>query len=328
MRKLISTLLLFLIFAFWVDSITAQTARIGSSTDSLRIGQPFEISVVVDNIEDFSEVIFPDSTAFHTDLEFRYKNRFSTPAGADSVVYGFQFFSSEDILLENLNISLIAEDGEAIILPLPDFPLFFRSTLTDEELRPLKPLYEFAASIWPYILLALLLLTLAAIAFWYYKKYKSRPAAEEKPQPVPAAPPFTDPTTILAKDLAKLREIIDTIDIDTYYVEITYSLRGYLEVVNRFPALEQTTREVEQNLFAIRGANRMTDEVVSILREADMVKFAKFTPDRSMIRENIKKAEYLLDEFRKSDRMRIEAMRKEYNRIHFGAGDETKEDKA
>ena len=63
-----------------------------------------------------------------------------------------------------------------------------------------------------------------------------------------------------------------------YYSELTATVRTYLE--NRFDihAMEQTTREIIQDLKHSPISESDKVYLRKILREADMVKFAKFAP--------------------------------------------------
>ena len=63
-----------------------------------------------------------------------------------------------------------------------------------------------------------------------------------------------------------------------YYSELTNTVRKYLE--DRFDifAMEQTTREILQNLIAADISEEDKIYLKNILSNADMVKFAKFKP--------------------------------------------------
>jgi len=60
-----------------------------------------------------------------------------------------------------------------------------------------------------------------------------------------------------------------------FHVELSGILRKFLEFKHRIKALEETTREITQQLNALGLDRKFKDEVIHILNFSDMVKFAK-----------------------------------------------------
>jgi len=128
----------------------------------------------------------------------------------------------------------------------------------------------------PYILGAfILLMVIAGISYyiWYVRK-RRKPLVVERPKP-------KDPAHIWArKELKKLEDekLWQQDDIKLYYSRLTDILRLYLEYRYNWLALESTTEEIEEAIDKYNLKNKAKDYLLQILRESDLVKFAKMKP--------------------------------------------------
>lgn len=117
---------------------------------------------------------------------------------------------------------------------------------------------------------------LALIGFLFWRKYKKKEEDTEPEVLEEIIPAHVLALTTLEKLLRE--EKWKSGEKKVYYSELTDTVRAYLE--NRFGihAMEKTTREIIKELkySAITEDDEAT--LRKILREADMVKFAKFTP--------------------------------------------------
>ena len=155
------------------------------------------------------------------------------------------------------------------------------STLPVDTLRPFKPIkaplavpYSWKEFI-PYIIgfFVLLLLLLAGVLLW--EKYR------KKTPPVAARPVPKDPAHIWArKELKKLddEKLWQKGDVKIYYSRLTEILRLYLEYRFNWLALESTTEEIEMAIDNYKMKEKAKDNLLEILRIADLVKFAKQQP--------------------------------------------------
>ena len=159
------------------------------------------------------------------------------------------------------------------------FPLEVRSVQTDSVfVAPNKaivrePWHWKDALPW---LIGLGSLALAVLAGWLFVRWRRLPA-----EPPPAAPErIRPPHEIALEKLTGLesRKLWQQGQIKEYHSELTYILREYLE--NRFgiQALEQTTREILQQLGRLGLASDVQAQLRELLQTADLVKFAKAQP--------------------------------------------------
>lgn len=127
----------------------------------------------------------------------------------------------------------------------------------------------------PHILIGLAILLALFLAYFVYRKYKKRPIkVVEIPEPV-------IPAHITAlerlKDLEE-RKLWQKEKVKLYYVELSEITRTYIE--NRFDviAMELTTDEIIAAMSFLFISEESKNELIHLLRLADMVKFAKYKP--------------------------------------------------
>jgi len=121
---------------------------------------------------------------------------------------------------------------------------------------------------------AALIAVLVLLILKYNEKRKARPQA---PPPPPARPAHE----VALEALSKTREekIYKRGKIKEYHTAITDALRDYLEGDYRIPAHELTTRQIISALKYSGVDEKEMIKLRTILFRADMVKFAKETPD-------------------------------------------------
>lgn len=283
--------------------------------DSLKVGDTFNYGLVVKKDQDYDEIVFPDTTSFGDTFMLKSRKRFSVNDFTDSLAYQLQFFGTSDTTLPALPVYLIAGADTTTLYTNPS-AIYFKSSLKgekDEDFSPLKPIFDFAAAWWPWIVGVLALLLLAAAGWWAYKRWQERP--EEEPQPEPEREPFIDPLKELYQNLDEIEKVTtfdEELDFKTYYSKLGDALRLYFERVYQIKALEMTSRELLHDLNRLAVVDTLIRPTASILREADMVKFAKFNPTVQQAREALKQARHFASEAGDTDRNRIERLRRQH----------------
>ena len=155
------------------------------------------------------------------------------------------------------------------------------NTLPVDTMRPFKPIkgplkvpYSWREFL-IYIIAGWLLLLLLVGGFLVWRRYmKEKPVATGRPVP-------QDPAHIWArKELKKLEEekLWQKGETKIYYSRLTDTLRLYLEYRFSWLALESTTEEIEHAIGNYNMKEKAKDNLLQILRAADLVKFAKQQP--------------------------------------------------
>lgn len=257
--------------------------------DSVEVGQILNYTIVFDG--ETSGVIYPDGTEFEDPIEFISRQRYQISETRDSLVYRLQFFGMENYTIPGLDIQV--SDTEPALSTTP-VPLFFRTLINDpaeDEFKALKPIFEFTRTWWPWLLALLLFIIAAYYGYRYYKKYQEKKNAEE---PAPLPEPFVSPLYTLTTTLKTLpppSSLHHRKEFEDFYITLGDAIRFYLKQVYEFQALEMTTREIIDSLRENLASGEIITITRKVLNEADMVKFANFTPKSAMASSVFQRAE-------------------------------------
>lgn len=154
---------------------------------------------------------------------------------------------------------------------------------TKQGLYDIKPYIEVeksASQWWKTALMILgILLLLAFLLYWFVWRKKPLTEAEE----IALLPPYERAKLALKK--LDESDYLQQSELKGYYSELTFIIRKYLDekVYNR--ALESTTDELISRLNLLKEGNQIElskediRNIESILKRADLVKFAKSAPD-------------------------------------------------
>lgn len=283
--------LFFFIFLIFSHTVFSQNPMVKAQveTSSIKIGEQFNFRISVNEIEN---VILPklelkgleiiDSAKIDTLRNMLIQKYIIT--GFDS---GAFYIPQQQVFVKNqayLTDSLLIKVATVAIdtTKIKKYPI---KTIKKEP-------YVFDDfKIYIYLLIAALLI----IGFWlYYFVIRKRKIEEEEPT-YKLLPPFEEA-------IYKLNELDEKLlwqnnKVKEYYSELTDIIRGYIERELKVPALEKTSDEIIDMLKdfhdseAIQTNKETINKLKDLLREADLVKFAKSKPLAPEIEEDRKDAE-------------------------------------
>jgi hypothetical protein len=147
-----------------------------------------------------------------------------------------------------------------------------------KDIKPIKPPLKAPVTfreLLPWIGLVLLILAIAAFAYYYFKMRKQKaPVATTRLKA--SIPPFE--AAIEALESLRLKKLWQAGKVKEYYSEMTDIVREYIEL--RFPvrALEMTTAEIDAALRQTDVNSSARGKLHQTLVLADLVKFAKEQP--------------------------------------------------
>ncbi len=148
---------------------------------------------------------------------------------------------------------------------------------------------ETSSNWWIYVIIVLSLIVLGFLIYWFIKKYQNKPKKEE----VIYKSPIEKATSLL--QLLEKKELWQNGEVKTYYSELTDIVRNYIEEEIQIPAMESTTSELIVSLKKVASQKKMklSPEILKnlekVLRQADLVKFAKVKPLDFEIEEDKKR---------------------------------------
>jgi len=284
----------FVLFVFFSFAAFAQNSmvKVEIDTTNIRIGEQFNLKISINETEN---VILPklqlkgleviDSTNIDTLKNSLIRKYILTgfDSGAFYIPQQQIFVKNQAYLTDSLlvNVATVAVDTTKI----KKFPI---KSIKSEP-------YTFDDfKIYIYITLAVL----AIIAFWIYWFVIRKRKEEEEAPTYRTLPPYEEAIYRLNELDEKL--LWQNNKVKEYYSELTEIVRGYIERELKVPALENTTDEVLSMLKDFKDAETIQTsretivKLKDLLREADLVKFAKSKPLAPEIEDDRKDAEYII----------------------------------
>ena len=283
----------------YLQSITTNSQSVTASVepDSILIGK--ELSYTIDvSLEKSENIIFPDSTSF-IPFELISETSIDTTKQENGYIFSKKYeitsFDEGEYIIPKIKIQigdkLFSTDSKKITVNLVEVDT------TKQGLYDIKPSFDKFSSIeilklslknnYPVILFSVLLI----ISLVYF-----RSKIIEFFNPLLNIKPALRPIELIKKRLSDLEKInIDTsYEVKLFYSELTFALRSFFEKEVYDKALESTTGELIlklNNLSEIKSFAISKDSikiVEDIFKRADLVKFAKFLPEKSVIQNDLK----------------------------------------
>ena len=297
MKKYISLLLLLLSTTFF-----AQQKRLVTSIDTTKnkIGAEFKLTIKTD-VDTLSKVVFPKLKNIGA-LEVIRSYPIDTVKNNDRYElikkYGLTQFDSGKYSIPSVKIminnkpfysdSLKVEVANVVVDTLKQKMYDIKDVIAVENT---------IGDWWKYLLAIVIIAGIGALVYWFVKKQQKKKIEEE----VYKTP--IEKATNLLNSLEK-KELWQKGEIKSYYSELTDIARNYIEEAIEIPAMESTTSELIAGLRAASVKKKMTvtqetiENLERVLKQADLVKFAKSKPVEYEITEDrnkIQKAILTLD---------------------------------
>jgi hypothetical protein len=289
---------------------------LAADRQELAVGDPLQLTLSVKHPSGH-QVIIPSLDQAWGPFEVRGQSAPLTMDNADGSQTTTQnievtLFDLGEFATPELSVTLSDGQGNIVEESVPSVSLAVLPTLAEEdaELRDIKPQAGLnVAPLWPRIAGGLLLAAaLATLGWWYYRRRQGKPFG-------PMAPVDNRPPWQVALDELDRIAGLGLLEQGTYkeyYTLTTDCLRTYLEVQFDLRAFDRTTSELKAVLTRSQLEAEPSRGILDLFREADLVKFAKFTP-------NVTAAHRAIDEARRL----VEATRPKPELESMLAGDDT-----
>jgi len=333
----------YILFILISTTFFAQEKKVVTSIDTTKnkIGAEFKLSVKA-TVDTTSKVVFP-SVKNIGPLEVIRSYRIDTVKNGDKYElikkYGLTQFDSGKYTIPSIKV---------LINNSPFFTDSIRVEVANvdvdtlkQKMYDIKPIVEVSSSnswIWKLVLVLLVIAAIAAFIYWWLK-IRQKKTIEEEVYKTPI-----ERATVLLNNLEK-KELWQKGEIKTYYSELTDIARNYIEEAIQIPAMESTTSELIEGLRKASLKKKMTlsketiENLEQVLRQADLVKFAKSKPldfeiteDRKKIEKSIitldksipvieeSEDELLLNELQRQEQLKKQLQKKRKDRIITSVG--------
>ncbi|WP_158851603.1 FeoB-associated Cys-rich membrane protein [Algibacter sp. L1A34] len=269
----------FSLFSFF--SFSQVTSAIDST--SIKIGEQITYHIQVET-DTTSLVVFPEGQSF-SPLEMIESYAVDTLKNKDKYnlvkKYGLTQFDSGSYTIPRQKIIIGTK-------------IFFTDSLKVEvnnvvidttkqglyDIKPIIEVQESSSDWWKTVLIVLLII--AAVGFLlYWFIWRKKPLSEE--EKIALLPPYDRAKLALVK--LDESTYLEQENLKDYYSELTFIIRKYLDEKVYDRALESTTDELIKRLNILKEGNQVDlskediKNLESILKRADLVKFAKSAPD-------------------------------------------------
>lgn len=283
---------LYILFLLISTSLFAQKVTTSIDSTKKKIGAEFKLTLKTD-VDTLSKVKFPNAKFFGA-LEVIQSYKIDTVKNGSRYElikkYGLTQFDSGKYTIPRIPV---------LINGKPSFSDSIKVEVNDVKVDTLKQkMYDIKdiakvesplGSWWIYLLI---LLAIGVIGYFVYKYIKKR-QSEPKVEAIIFKSPIEKATSLL-QQLEK-KELWQKGEIKNYYSELTDIARNYIEEEIHIPAMESTTSEL---IEAVRKAakqkklklsNETVENLEKVLKQADLVKFAKVKPLDFEIEEDKKR---------------------------------------
>jgi hypothetical protein len=322
-------------------SLFAQKVTTSIDTTKNKIGAEFKLTLKT-NVDTLSKVVFPNAKSFGA-LEVIQSYPIDTIKKDDRYElvkkYGLTQFDSGRYMIPSIKILINKKAflSDSIQVEVANVQV---DTLKQKmyDIKDIAPANEGIGDWWKYLLILLLIGGIGAFIYWYLKKRQTKKIEEEiYKTPIEKA-------TSLLNNLEK-KELWQHGEVKEYYSQLTDIVRNYIEEAIEIPAMESTTSELIESLKIASKKKKMKlsqetiDNLFVVLKQADLVKFAKSKPldfeiteDRKKIERSIitldkaipviieNEDELLLNEMQRQEQLKRELQKKKKARIITAIG--------
>ena len=286
---------LYLLFLLLATPVFAQQKQVQTSIDTTKnkIGAEFKLTLKT-NVDTLSKVVFPNVKNFGA-LEVIQSYPIDTIKKNDRYElvkkYGLAQFDSGKYTIPSVRILINSKAflSDSLNVEVANVEV---DTLKQKmyDIKDIAPADNSIGDWWKWLLVLLIIAGLGALAYWYVKKHK-----EKKEEGEIYKTPIEKATNLL--NTLEKKELWQRGEIKEYYSELTDIVRIYIEEAIEVPAMESTTSELIQALKIASLKKKMElsketiDNLFTVLKQADLVKFAKSKPLDFEITEDRKKIE-------------------------------------
>jgi len=287
MKSKLMLFLFLLSMSLWAQPKVATTV----STTKNKIGAEFRLTLKTE-VDTLSKVKFPEAKNFGAlEVIQSYKPDTVKNGARYQLIkkYGLTQFDAGKYLIPSIPV---------LINGKPVFTDSIKVEVNDVKVDTLKQkMYDIkdvaageeSSNWWIYLLV---LVGIALIGYLVYKFLKQRPS-KVQPEEIVFKSPIEKATTLLQQ--LESKELWQKGEVKHYYSELTDIARNYIEEEIQIPAMESTTSELIEGLRKaakqkkLKLSNETVENLEKVLKQADLVKFAKVKPLDFEIEEDKKR---------------------------------------
>ena len=282
----------YILFFLLSTSLFAQKVTTSVDATKNKIGAEFKLTIKTD-VDTSSKVKFPEAKNFGA-LEVIHSYKIDTVRnGARYELikkYGLTQFDSGKYTIQRIPVLINGKPvfSDSIKVEVNDIQV---DTLK-QKMYDIKDIAQVESPIgtwWIYLLIFFAIGIAGYFIYQFIKKRQNKPKVET----IVFKSPIEKATTLLQQ--LEIKELWQKGEIKDYYSELTDIARNYIEEEINIPAMESTTSELIDGLRKaakqkkLKLSNETVENLEKVLKQADLVKFAKVKPLDFEIEEDKKR---------------------------------------
>ena len=283
---------LYILFFLLSTSLFAQKVTTSVNVTKNKIGAEFKLTLKTD-VDTLSKVKFPEAKNFGA-LEVIQSYRMDTVRnGARYELikkYGLTQFDSGKYTIQRIPVLINGKVvfSDSIKVEVNNIQV---DTLK-QKMYDIKDIAQVESPIGNWWIYLLILLVIGIAGYFIYQFIKKR-QSQPKDEVIVFKSPIEKATTLLQQ--LETKELWQKGEIKHYYSELTDIARNYIEEEINIPAMESTTSELIDALRKaakqkkLKLSNETVENLEKVLKQADLVKFAKVKPLDFEIEEDKKR---------------------------------------
>ncbi|MEZ4875967.1 MAG: hypothetical protein R2805_00200 [Flavobacterium sp.] len=281
-----------LFFLLLSNVLFAQKVTTSIDSTKKKIGSEFKLTLKTE-VDTTAKVTFPKNKTFgRLEVLESYKIDTVKKGSRYELIkkYGLTQFDSGKYLIPSIPVLINGKKvfSDSIKIEIADVKV---DTLK-QKMYDIKNIIQVDKPIgnwWIYVLILIAIGGIGYLVYYFIKKKQ----AEPKPEIVIFTSPIEKATTLLLQ--LETKELWQKGEIKDYYSELTDIARNYIEEEIKIPAMESTTSELIEGLRnaarqkKLKLSNETVENLEKVLKQADLVKFAKSIPVQFEIEEDKKR---------------------------------------
>ena len=271
-----------LFFFALFNQLNAQEASNFVDTTNIRIGEQinYKINIKLDSLDEINFPKAKDFAPFELINEFKVDTNYLDKKFIISKQFALTFFDSGTYYIPSQKLSLLDKEIKLDSFKVTINPV--KIDTTKQGLYDIKPIMKsntkFDFLFWLYILIFIIVFC----TFLYFKNHIFSFFTINKLEVE-----YLTPYEKAATELSKIKNLnyLSEIDIKTYYSDLTFVIRNFIEEKIIDNALECTTKELIQKLSLLKTSKKLNfsnstlKNIEDVFSRADLVKFAKYEPN-------------------------------------------------
>lgn len=289
-------LLAMLPFAAFAQPDAVTTTRL--DVRQIMVGDQARLFIEVKNKPSLGTLFWASIPDSFNNLEIVERGKIDTVVSGDAVTYKQRLlitgFDSGLFKVPSFFFPIKSSTGDSFYVQSDSFDLLVQTVEVDttKAFKPIKNIIYVKPSwldyVWYIVGAILLIAAVVAIVIFIMKRKKEVPPKPEGPKETLHERALRELNEIERKQLWQNQQVKE------YYVQLTDVIRNYIELRFNTPAMELTTDELLHKAQLHRELINYYEVLSTILRTADLAKFAKAQPLPQEHMDTLEKARQLI----------------------------------